>query len=187
MMMMILNLKVSEELRRSARSLSHQQTSPGCRSLCPGEVHLVHIPDFQRWSKREFVNCAQDFCEELEYWGLDDLHMVGSLFTIIVTIIMVIGIIVIVTWLPQWQRPVSANGVASKNAESWLLGRSCNWWLDATIGPTPNGIKLQSPAIARLSSKLEGQIGKRDHFVRIVITFHQRHIFCEHIASVGQK
>ena len=42
-------------------------------------------------------NCAQDFCEELEYWGLDDLHMVGSLSTIIVTIIMVIGIIVIVT------------------------------------------------------------------------------------------
>ena len=43
MMMIILSLKVSEELRRSARSLSHQQTSPGCRSLCPGEVHLVHI------------------------------------------------------------------------------------------------------------------------------------------------
>ena len=47
--------------------------------------------------KKEYVDCAQDFCEELEYWGLDDLHMVGSLFTIIVTIIMVIGIIVIVT------------------------------------------------------------------------------------------
>ena len=42
------------------------------------------------------INHTQDFCEELEYWGLDDLHMVGQLFTIDVTIIMIIVVIVIV-------------------------------------------------------------------------------------------
>ena len=45
---------------------------------------------------KRMIDCAQDFCEELEYWGLDDLHMVGSLFTINVNIIIIIVIIIVI-------------------------------------------------------------------------------------------
>ena len=47
------------------------------------------------WSPPNEDDYAQDFCEELEYWGLDDLHMVGIL--LIVAMIIIITIIIIMT------------------------------------------------------------------------------------------
>ena len=56
--------------------------------------------------RRLYTLCiSQDFCEELEYWGLDDLHMVGILLIvamiIIITIIMTTNIIMMMTFHPQ--------------------------------------------------------------------------------------
>ena len=48
--------------------------------------------------RRLYTLCiSQDFCEELEYWGLDDLHMVGILLIVaMITIIIIIIIIIII-------------------------------------------------------------------------------------------
>ena len=44
-----------------------------------GKLHLAagvrKEQMFQYFTFFSFQVCVQDFCEELEYWGLDDLHM----------------------------------------------------------------------------------------------------------------
>ena len=56
--------------------------------------------------RRLYTLCiSQDFCEELEYWGLDDLHMVGILLIVamimIIMIIVTTNIIMMMTFHPQ--------------------------------------------------------------------------------------